>query len=812
MVPARAQVVVIGGGIIGCSTAYHLALAGVTDVVVLERRQLTSGTTWHAAGLVAQLRASLNLTRLSQYSAQLYASLEAETGQATGFKSNGAISVASSPGRLEELQRQAAMAAFFGLEATLLSPGEIKDRWPLINTSDLMGGIFLPKDAQTNPVDTTLALARGARSRGVRIFENTKATALLRRNGRVTGVVTDQGEIEAEKVVLCAGMWSRDFAREHGVTVPLHAAEHFYIVTEPLAGVTSGLPVLRDPDSWCYYKEDTGKLLVGAFEPVAKPWGGDGIPESFCFDQLPDDFEHFEPVLEKAMHRVPALGEVGIQLFFNGPESFTPDDRYILGEAPELSNLFVAAGFNSIGIQSAGGAGKVLADWIIKGHQPIDLWDVDIRRFQPFHGNKAFLHDRTKESLGLLYQMHWPFRQYETGRGARHSILHDRVAAQGACFGEAAGWERPNWYGQPGETPSYEYSYGRQNWFEASKAEHLAVRSQVGLFDQSSFSKYLVQGPDAEQWLNRVSANNVSVPVGQVVYTQWLNDAGGIEADLTISRLSETRFLIVTAPFAQRHDLLHLSKHLTDTVRATVTDVTSAYAVLALMGPNARAMLRQVSGADLDPAAFPFASTREIEIGYARVQATRLTYVGELGWELYIPTEFAPHVFDRIMAAGPAHGLKLAGFHALNSLRIEKAYRHWGHDITSEDTPLEAGLGFAIAWNKPRGFIGREALLRQKEKGVRRRLVQFQLSTPDAMVYHDEPIWRDGARVGRVTSGMFGHTVGAAVALGYVNADHVVTPDYVLSGSYEIEIAGRRVAASATLAPLYDPKSLRIRC
>ena len=811
MLPKRAQVVIIGGGIIGCSAAYHLTLLGMTDVVLLERRQLTCGTTWHAAGLVAQLRATLNLTRLSQYSAQLYARLETETGQATGFRQNGAISVASTTARLEELQRQAAMAASFGLEAAVISPGEIHERWPLINADDLVGGVYLPGDAQTNPIDTTQALARGAKSRGARIFENTKATALLQRNGRATGVVTEQGEIEAEYVVLCTGMWSREFAGRHGVAIPLQAAEHFYIVTEPLAGLSNRMPVLRDPDSWCYYKEDTGKLLVGAFEPIAKPWALDGIPENFCFDQLPDDFDHFEPVLEKAIHRVPALRDAGIQLFFNGPESFTPDDRYILGEAPELGNLYVAAGFNSIGIQSAGGVGKVLSEWIVNGQPPVDLWDVDIRRFHPSQANREYLKDRTTESLGLLYQMHWPFRQYETARGARQSILHDRLKQAGACFGELSGWERPNWFAGDGVKPEYEYSYGRQNWFDCSRREHVAVREQVGLFDQSSFSKFLVQGSDAEKLLNHVCANDVAVEAGRVVYTQWLNEKGGIEADLTISRLNETTYLVVTSAFAQGHDLKHLCRYLTESTRATVTDVTSSYAVLGLMGPNSRALLRDVASENLSNESFPFATTREIEIGYARVRATRITYVGELGWELYIPTEFAPHVFDRIFEKRHDHGLKLAGYHALNSLRIEKAYRHWGHDITSEDTPLEAGLGFAVSWKKNCDFVGRSALLRQRDEGVRRRLVQFKLDDPNYMLYHDEPIWRDGKRVGRVTSGMFAHTVGASIGLGYVDGGEPISREYIESGSYEIEIAGKRVTSRHSLRPFYDPSNERIK-
>jgi len=809
--PTQARVVIIGGGIVGCSLAYHLAKRGCGDVVLLERRQLTCGTTWHAAGLVGQLRATQNLTRLAQYTAGLYRSLGEETGQETGFKQRGSLALAATPERFEELKRGASMARCFGLEVEVLTPQEAQKLWPLMDVADLVGAVFLPKDGQTNPVDTTQALAKGAKRGGVRIFEETAVTAILQRNGTVTGVRTSRGEIAAEVVVTCAGMWSRDLAASCGVTLPLHAAEHFYVVTEPIPGLPSTLPVLRDPDSRAYFKEDAGKLLLGWFEAVAKPWGMDGIPESFCFDQLPADLEHIEPLLEQAMRLVPALAKTGIQLFFNGPESFTPDDRYLLGEAPELRNFFVAAGFNSIGIQSAGGAGKVLADWILDGHPPMDLWDVDVRRAMPFQRNRRYLRERTVETLGLLYDMHWPFRQVETARGVRRSALHDRLKAQGACFGELAGWERANWFAPAGVAPEYRYSYGRQNWFEHSAAEHKAVREAVGLFDQSSFAKYLLQGADAERILNRICANDVAVPPGRVVYTQWLNERGGIEADLTVTRESDDRYLIVTSTASQTRDLAWLKRHIPDDARAAAVDVTSGYAVLSLMGPRSRALLVSLTDEDLSNAAFPFGASREIDLGYARVRATRITYVGELGWELYIPTEFAAAVFDAIIAAGEGFGLRHAGYHALNSLRIEKAYRHWGHDITEEDTPLEAGLGFAVALRKSE-FIGREALLRQKEAGIKRRLVTFALEDAGRMLYHSEPIWRDGKLVGRLTSGMFGHTVGRPIGLGYVeDQGQAVTDGYVRDGKFEIEIAGERIPAKAILGALYDPKSERIK-
>ena len=810
--PGRASVVIVGGGIVGSSVAYHLSKRGCTDVVLLERKQLTCGTTWHAAGLVGQLRATYNLTRLAQYSTGLYASLEQETGQATGFRQTGSVAVARTPSRMEELRRGASMASCFGLEVHALTPGDVARMWPLARTDDLVGGVFLPKDGQTNPIDTTQALAKGAKMRGVRIFEDTKGDRILVENGRAAGVQCGERTIRADIVVNCAGMWAHELASNIDVALPLHAAEHFYIVTEPIEGLDPKAPVLRDADGCGYFKEDAGKLLVGWFEPVAKPWGMKGIPESFCFDQLPDDLEHIEPLMEEAIRRAPVLETTPIKLFFNGPESFTPDDRYHLGETPEVGGLFVAAGFNSIGIQSAGGAGKVLADWILDGHPPMDLWDVDVRRVIPFQRNRAYLRDRTVETLGLLYAMHWPFRQPETARGVRRSILHERLQAAGACFGETAGWERANWFAPRGVEPKYEYSYGRQNWFEHSAHEHHAARNAVALFDQSSFAKFVVEGRDAEAVLNRICANDVSGPVGKLTYTQWLNERGGIEADLTVTREAEDRFLVVTAAATQTRDFAWLRKSIPADAHATAFDATSASAVLGVMGPRSRQLLQRLTDADLSNAAFPFGTSRVIDLGYARVRASRITYVGELGWELYIPTEFAPGVFDALLEEGATHGLKLAGYHAMNSLRMEKGYRHWGHDITDEDTPLEAGLGFAVAWSKPGGFVGREALLRQKERGVQRRLVQVALPDASRMLYHNEPIWRDGALVGRLTSGMFGHTIGKPLGMGYIaNAGGLAAPDWVKAGRYELEIAGERFPAEVSLAPFYDPKSSRVK-
>jgi glycine cleavage system T protein len=812
-IPSHARVVIIGGGIVGCSVAYHLARRGCTDVLLLERRQLTCGTTWHAAGLVGQLRATHNLTRLAQYTTELYEGLERETGQATGFRQVGSVAVAASEARFEELKRGASMARCFGLEVQILAPGEARERWPLLAIDDVVGAVYLPKDGKCNPVDTTQALARGARMRGARIVEGVKVTGVLRAHGRVTGVATEAGEVRADVVVNCAGMWAREVGALADVSVPLHAAEHFYIVTEPIPGLPANLPILRDADARSYFKEDTGKLLVGWFEAEAKPWSHEGIPESCAFEQLPPDLPHIEPLFAGAMRRVPVLETIGVQVFFNGPESFTPDDRYLLGEAPELEGLYVAAGFNSIGIQSAGGAGKVLADWIIDGHPPFDLWDVDIRRCAPFQRNRRYLRDRTVEVLGLLYDMHWPYRQPESARGVRKSALHDRLAAAGACFGEVAGFERANWFAPPGEEPRYAYSYGRQKWFDASAAEHRAVREAVGLFDQSSFAKFVLKGRDAARVLNLVCANDVDVPLGRIVYTQWLNERGGIEADLTVTREAEDSYLIVTSCATQTRDFHWITRSIPDDARAAAVDVSSAWAVLGLMGPKSRELLSELTDADLTTAAFPFGTSRIIDLGYARVRASRITYVGELGYELYIPTEFAQSVYDVIVAAGAPHGLRLAGYHALNSLRIEKAYRHWGHDISDEDTPLEAGLGFAVGWEKAGGFLGREALLRQRASGVRRRLAAFALGRADRLLYHNEPIWRNGELVGKISSGMFGHTLGASLGLGYVeNGGEILSDDWVASGHYEIEVAAERVPARVSLRPFYDPAGERVKC
>ncbi|MEY3306233.1 MAG: hypothetical protein RLZZ413_271 [Pseudomonadota bacterium] len=808
-IPAQARAVIIGGGISGCSVAYHLAKAGWTDIVLLERKQLTCGTTWHAAGLIGQLRGSANMTRLAKYSADLYIKLEAETGVATGMRQVGSISVALTQARHEELLRQATVARIFDVEVHEISPAEVKAKYPHLNVSDVVGAVALPLDGQCDPANIAMALAKGARMRGAQIFEGVKVTGVTEAGRRVTGVdyIVDgqPGHIAADVVINCGGMWGRDLANQNGVTLPLHACEHFYLVTEPIEGL-GHLPVLRVPDECAYYKQDAGKMMLGAFEPKAKPWGMGGIREDFCFDTLPEDFDHFQPILEAAMNRMPLFQTAGIHTFFNGPESFTPDDRYYLGEAPELGGYWIAAGYNSIGIVSSGGAGMALAHWITEGEAPFDLWEVDIRRAQPFQKNRRYLKERVTETLGLLYADHFPYRQVETARGVRRTPLHEHLKARGAVFGEVAGWERANWFAKPGQEREYRYSWGRQNWFDNQKAEHMAVRTGVGLFDMTSFGKIRVEGRDACAFLQKMCANDVDVAAGRIVYTQMLNKKGGIESDLTVTRLSESAYLLVVPGATLQRDLAWLRRHLGDAF-AVITDVTAAEAVLCVMGPKSRDLLAAVSPNDFSNAAHPFGTAREIEIGMGLARAHRVTYVGELGWELYVSTDQAAHVFEALEAADK--GLVLCGLHTLDSCRIEKAYRHFGHDITDEDHVLEAGLGFAVKTRKG-DFIGREAVLAKEQAGLDRRMMQFRLKDPEPLMFHNEAIVRDGTIVGPVTSGNYGHFLGAAIGLGYVPCTGQSDAD-LLGARYEIEIAGKRHEAVASLAAMYDPKSERVR-
>ncbi|MEM7631749.1 MAG: FAD-dependent oxidoreductase [Pseudomonadota bacterium] len=810
--PTSARVVIIGGGVIGCSVAYHLTKLGWTDVVLLERKALTSGTTWHAAGLIAQLRATANMTKLAKYSQELYGDLEAETGVATGFKRVGSITAALTHERLEELHRQAAMARAFGVDVEEISPAEVKARYAHLNIDDVTGGVYLPRDGQGDPANIAQALAKGARQRGARVQERTAVTGLTRDGRRITGVDWHgedgtRGHITCDHIVNCAGMWGHAVGRMAGINVPLQACEHFYIVTEAIAGLTQ-LPVLRVPDECAYYKEDAGKMLLGAFEPNAKPWAIDGIPADFEFDQLPEDFDHFEPILEAAVNRMPMLAEAGIHTFFNGPESFTPDDAYHLGLAPEMDNVWVACGFNSIGIQSAGGAGMALAQWIEDGDKPFDLGDVDISRMEPFMGNKTYLAARSTETLGLLYADHFPYRQKATARGVRRTPFHQHLLQHGAVMGELAGWERANWFARPGQNAEYQYSWKRQVFFDNVAEEHKAIRQNVGMYDMSSFGKIRVEGPDATAFLNHVGGGQYDVPVGKIVYTQFLNDRGGIEADVTVTRITETCYLVVTPAATRLAAQTWMKRHQGD-FNVVITDVTAGEGVLAVMGPNARKLLQAVSPADFTNDTNPFGTAQQIEIGMGLARVHRVTYVGELGWEIYVSSDMAGHVFEVLHEAGQDMGLKLCGMHMMDTCRTEKGFRHFGHDITCEDHVLEAGLGFAVKTDKP-DFIGRDAVLRKKETGLETRLVQFKLTDPEPLLYHNEPIVRDGEIVGYLSSGSYGHHLGAAVGMGYVPCKGEAAAD-MLGSTYEIDVAGTRVRAEASLKPLYDPKSERVK-
>jgi len=810
--PNKARVVIIGGGVIGCSVAYHLTKLGWEDVVLLERKQLTSGTTWHAAGLIAQLRATANMTKLAKYSQELYGGLEEETGVATGFKRVGSITVALTEERREEIYRQAAMARAFGVEVEEISNERVQEMYPHLNLEGVVGAVYLPLDGQGDPANIALALAKGARQRGGLIKERVKVTGMVKDGSHVTGVDwTDEegnsGHIEADMVVNCGGMWGHEVGRMAGVNVPLQACEHFYIVTEAIEGLTQ-LPVLRVPDEHAYYKEDAGKFLLGAFEPESKPWAVDGIPDDFEFDQLQEDFDHFEPILEKAIERMPLLAEAGIHTFFNGPESFTPDDAYHLGLAPEMDNFWVAAGFNSIGIQSAGGAGMALASWMDTGEKPFDLGDVDISRMQPFQGNKRYLEARSKETLGLLYADHFPFRQKATARGVRRTPFHQHLLDQGAVMGEIAGWERANWFANEGQKPEYEYSWKRQNFFDNVAAEHNAVRNNVGMYDMTSFGKLRVEGRDAMAFMNYIGGGDYDVPVGKIVYTQFLNSKAGIEADVTVTRIEENCYLVVTPAATRLADQTWMRRNQGD-FNVVITDVTAGEGVLAVMGPNARKLLQAVSPNDFSNDVNSFGTAQEIELGMGLARVHRVTYVGELGWEIYMPTDMAGHMFETLHEAGQDMGLKLCGMHMMDTCRMEKGFRHFGHDITSEDHVLEAGLGFAVKTDKP-NFIGRDAVLAKRETGLEQRLVQFKLTDAEPLLYHNEPILRNGENVGYLSSGGYGHHVGAAIGMGYVPCKGESVAE-LLDSSFEIDVMGTRVKAKAQLKPFYDPKSERVK-
>jgi heterotetrameric sarcosine oxidase gamma subunit len=808
--PGRARVVIIGGGVIGASVAYHLTQLGWTDVLLLEQGQLSCGTTWHAAGLVGQLRASESGTRLVQYSTELYSRLEAETGLSAGFRRCGGVTVARTQDRLTQLRRTAATAQAYQLECELLTPAQAGDRYPVMRVADLAGAIWLPGDGRANPTDLTAALARGARDRGAVIRERTRVTDVISDGKAVTGVRTDRGDVEAEIVVNCAGQWAKQVGAMCGVTVPLHSAEHFYVVTDQIDGVHRDLPVLRDPDGYTYFKEEVGGLVVGGFEPDAKPWvAPDALPYPFEFRLLDEDWDHFSILMDSAVHRIPVLAETGIKMFYNGPESFTPDNQFILGEAPELRNFFVGAGFNSVGIASAGGAGRALAEWITEGEPGLDLSAVDIRRFAPFNGNNQWLHDRVSEVLGLHYAIPWPNRELTTARPFRRSPAYHLLKEANACFGSKMGWERANFFAPPGQAPAIEYGWGQQNWQPWSAAEQRAARGRVAVFDQTSFSKYLMTGPDAEQALQWLCTADIAVPPGRTVYTGMLNARGTYEADITVTRLTPDRFLLVSSAATTERDKDHITRRMPSGCHAELVDVTSAYAVYGVMGPRSRDLLASLSRTDFSDGAFPFGTSREIDLGYATVRATRITYVGELGWELYVPAEFAVGAYQDLIAAGAAN----AGYYAIESLRLEKGYRAFGRELTPDYNPVEAGLLFACKLKTGIGFLGREAVEKARTAGPRRRLVSLVLADPDAMIWGGELVLRDGVAVGQVTSGAWGEAVGGCVGLAYIRDPDggPVTPDLARAGSYQVNVGGTLYPAAIHLRPPFDPAGDRVK-
>jgi len=808
--PTQARAVIIGGGIIGASTAYHLARLG-WEVVVIEKGQLTSGSTWHAAGLVGQLRTSANITQLLGESVKLYKTLEAETGLATGWKMNGGLRLACNEERWIEVKRQATTARSFGLDMHLLTPSEAQKLWPLMDVSDVIGAAFLPTDGQASPSDITQSLAKGARTAGAKIYENTEVTGFEIKNFRVEAVLTSKGRIACEVVVNCAGQWAREVGALAGVNVPLVSVQHQYLITEKIEGVTSDLPTLRDPDRLTYYKEEVGGLVMGGYEHNPIPWAENGFPKHFEFQLLDSNFGHFEPLMELALGRVPALQTAGVKQMINGPESFTPDGNFILGESPEVSGFFVGAGFNAFGIASGGGAGKVLAEWVAGGAAPYDLWPVDIRRFGRNHRDVSWVRARTLEAYAHHYAIAYPNEELVSGRPLRRSPLYDRLKAQGAVFGEKLGWERPNWFAGPGDVAEDQYTYNRPNWFGAVAREHRAVREGVGVFDQTSFAKFVLKGADSAKALDWIAANHVTKAPGTLTYTQLLNAKGGIEADLTIARLAEDEFYIVTGTGFATHDFDWIRRNIPAGLDAKLSDVTSQNAVYSLMGPYARDVLAKLTGDDVSNTALPFGSARLLNLAGAPVLALRVTYVGELGWELHIPVEFALTVYEKLLAAGEEFGIVNAGYRAIETLRLEKAYRAWGSDIGPDYTPLEAGLGWAVKLKRGTPFLGREALLAQKENGVKKLLATFTVDDPSVILLGRETIYRNGERVGWLASGGFGHTVQKPIGLGYVRNVAGVSAEFVEAGLYELEVAGVRVPATVTLAPLYDAGMARIK-
>ena len=808
--PSQARAVVIGGGIVGCSAAYHLGKLGWKDTLLLERAKLTSGSTFHAAGLVGQLRSSANITRLLTHSVDLYQSLERETGLSSGYKRTGGLRLACSADRFLELKRQATMATSFGLEVQVLTPEEALKLWPAMSIHDVVGAVFLPSDGQANPSDIAMALAKGARMHGVKIVEECPVTAIRVKDGRVTGVSTPQGDVACEAVVNCAGQWAKEVGRLAGVDVPLQSVQHQYLITEPIPGLPRNLPTMRDPDTLIYFKEEVGGLVMGGYEPNPIPWALGGIPPGFHFTLLDSNWDHFEQMMEPAIARVPALETAGIKQLLNGPESFTPDGNFLMGEAQGLRGFYMACGFNAFGIAGGGGAGRAIAEWVACGEAPMDLWPVDIRRFGAVQCDEAWVRERTLEAYGKHYHIAWPNEEYRTAREVRVSLLYERLKKAGACFGSKFGWERPNWFGQAGAVPEDAPSFGRANWFDAVAAEHRAVREAVGLFDQTSFAKFEVTGRDAEAALQWVAAADMGKPVGGVIYTQLLNRHGGIEADLTMWRRAADRYYVTTGTGFAARDFDWIARNIKPGLDARIRDITGENAVLSLMGPGSRDVLASVADGDVSNAALPYMTGRHIKIAGQRVAALRVTYVGELGYELHMPMAGAAAVYDALMAAGALHGIRDCGYRAIETLRLEKGYRAWGADIGPDYTPLEAGLSFAVKLNTAIPFQGREALEKQKTGKLTRRLVCVTAG-PDVFLHGRETIYRDGVRVGWLSSGGYGHTVGRAIGYGYVRDDAGVDAAFLSSGAWQLDVAQTRVPCQVHAKPLYDPAGARVK-
>ncbi|MBV6649434.1 MAG: FAD-dependent oxidoreductase [Hoeflea sp.] len=809
--PDRAQIVVIGGGIIGCSTAYHLARDHKADVILLEQGQLTSGSTWHAAGLVGQLRSSASITKVLKYSVDLYKRLDQETGLETGWKMSGCLRLATNQDRWTEYRRLATTAQSFGMDMHLLSPEEARAMFPLMQVDDLVGASWLPTDGQASPSDITQSLAKGARMHGAKIFEHVRVTGFDMKDGRILAVKTDRGDIACEKVVNCAGQWARQIGAMAGINVPLQPVKHQYVITEKIDGLSADAPTIRDPDRRTYFKEEVGGLSFGGYEPNPQGWTTGDIPDDFEFQLFDDDYDHFEQHMIQAIARVPALEHVGVKQMINGPESFTPDGNFILGPAPECINMFVGAGFNAFGIASGGGAGWVLAQWVIDGEAPLDLWVVDIRRFADMHRDRQWVNDRTLEAYGKHYAIGFPHVEYESGRPRIVSPLYERLKAHRAVFGSKLGWERPNWFAPEGMEPRDIPTMGRQNWFDAVGDEHRHVREKVGIFDQSSFAKYEVSGPDALAALSHICANDVTKPVGRLTYTQLLNTRGGIEADLTVARLADDRFYIVTGTGFRTHDLAWIQEHIAEGADVRIEDITEAHGTLSLMGPHARDVLEKITSADVSNAAFPFGHVREIDIAGHTVRALRVTYVGELGWELHMPIGATGEIFDALMQAGKPWDIRPVGYRALESLRLEKGYRAWGSDITPNDTPHEAGLGWAVRRNSNTGFVGQQALATITGQPLKKRFAGFVIDDPDAVLVGRETILRNGQPVGYLTSGGYGYTIGKSVGYGYVRNQDGVSDDFLEDGDYELVIAMERFSARIGLKPFIDPANARVK-